>query len=151
MRKHVLILAASAFILAGEATFAAAQQGVGGPMMQRPDQENAQHGAGHEGMPGESTMMGRGMMGQGNMMDMMGHRGMAGGVSRPTGVMGGPFMMRIVFILMDSNGDGAISLQEFQTAHERIFKAMDSNKDGILTLDEMQAFMHRNRTPMPAQ
>jgi hypothetical protein len=148
MRKHVFVLATSAFILAAGATFADAQQG---PMMQRPDQEKAQHGAGHEGMPGEPAMMGHGMMGQGNMMDMMGHREMGRGVSRPSAMVGGPFMMRIVFILMDSNGDGSISLQEFQTAHERIFKAMDSNKDGSLTLDEMQGFMHGGRTSMPAQ
>jgi Ca2+-binding EF-hand superfamily protein len=32
-------------------------------------------------------------------------------------------------------------LQEFQAAHERIFKAMDANKDGVLTFDEMQSFM----------
>jgi hypothetical protein len=150
MRKPAFILAASAVIVAGGVTFAAAQQDAGGSMMQRQDQKQAQHEAGHEGMPGEPAMMGRGMMGQENMMDMMGHR-MGRGMSRPTAMMGGPFMMRIVFILMDSNGDGAISLQEFQTAHERIFKAMDSNKDGSLTLDEMQAFMHGNRPSMPVQ
>ena len=43
-------------------------------------------------------------------------------------------MMRMLFSLMDSDGDGTISLQEFQAAHERIFKAMDANKDGRLTL-----------------
>jgi Ca2+-binding EF-hand superfamily protein len=43
-------------------------------------------------------------------------------------------MMRIIFSLMDSDGDGTISLQEFQAAHERIFKAIDVNKDGRLTL-----------------
>ena len=90
--------------------------------------------------PGEPGM-GRGMIGQ----------GMGRGMSRPTAMMGGPFMMRIVFILMDSNGDGAISLQEFQIAHKQIFKAMDSNKDGRLTLDEMQAFMHGSRTSLSAQ
>jgi len=37
-------------------------------------------------------------------------------------------MMRMLFALMDSDGDGTISLQEFQAAHERIFKAMDANK-----------------------
>ena len=68
-------------------------------------------------------MMGRGMMGGG----MMG-RGMMGG-----GAMGPPIMLRMMFALMDSDGDGTISLPEFQAAHERIFKAMDSNKDGRLT------------------
>ena len=54
-------------------------------------------------------------------------------------------MLRIMFALMDSDGDGTIELPEFLAAHERIFKAMDSNKDGRLTLDEMQAFMHGTR------
>ena len=42
---------------------------------------------------------------------------------------------------MDSDGDGTVSLQEFQAAHEKIFKAMDVDKDGTLTLEEIQAFM----------
>jgi len=83
--------------------------------------------------------MGRGMMGQGGMTG----RGMMGG--------GGPFVMRIIFALMDSDGDGTISLQEFQAAHEKIFKAMDANKDGVLTLEEMQAFMHGTRRSVPQQ
>ena len=40
----------------------------------------------------------------------------------------------VLFALMDSDGDGTISLQEFQAAHERIFRAMNANKDGRLTL-----------------
>jgi Cu/Ag efflux protein CusF len=84
--------------------------------------------AGQEG----SGMMGRGMM-AGGMMDhcMMGR--------------GSPVMLRMMFALIDTDGDGTISLQEFQAAHERIFKAMDTNKDGKLTLEEMQAFMHGTR------
>jgi len=31
--------------------------------------------------------------------------------------------------MMYSDGDGTVSLQEFQAAHERIFKAMDANKE----------------------
>jgi Ca2+-binding EF-hand superfamily protein len=49
--------------------------------------------------------------------------------------------MRFIFALMDSDGDGTVSLQEFQAAHEKIFKAMDTDKDGTLTLEEIQAFM----------
>jgi len=52
---------------------------------------------------------------------------------------------RRMFALMDADGDGTISLQEFQASHERIFKAMDSNKDGKVTLEEMQTFIHGNR------
>ena len=83
--------------------------------------------------------MGRGMMGQGGMM---GHSMMG---------QGGSFAMRIIFALMDSDGDGTISLQEFQAAHEKIFKAMNANKDGVLTLEEMQAFMHGTRRSVPQQ
>ena len=54
--------------------------------------------------------------------------------------MGGPGMVRMMMILMDSDGDGAVSLQEFQAGHERMFKAMDADKDGRLTLEEVQRF-----------
>jgi Ca2+-binding EF-hand superfamily protein len=60
-------------------------------------------------------------------------------------------MMRMLFALMDRDGDGTVSLQEFQAAHERIFKAMDANKDGVLTLEEIQALMRGTRTPAPRQ
>ena len=83
---------------------------------------------------------GRGTTGQGGM----GHGGMMCGGMMRGGVMGGPMgppmMLRMIFALMD-DGDGQISLQEFQAAHERIFKAMDGNKDGQVTQEEMHAFM----------
>ena len=53
--------------------------------------------------------------------------------------------------MMDSDGDRTVSLQEFQAAHERIFKAMDANKDGVLTMEEIQAFMEGTRAPAPRQ
>jgi Ca2+-binding EF-hand superfamily protein len=61
-----------------------------------------------------------------------------------------PFMMRMMFALMDADGDGTVSLQEFQTAHERIFKAMDTNKDGVLTLEEIQTFTRGTLAPQPS-
>jgi Ca2+-binding EF-hand superfamily protein len=81
-------------------------------------------------------------MGQGGMMGS----GMMGGGMMGGGMIGPPVMMRMIFTLMDSDGDGTISLQEFQAAHERIFKAMDANKDGRLTLEEVLAFMQGTRT-----
>jgi hypothetical protein len=83
-------------------------------------------------MPGHHHM-------QGGMCPMMGSGMMGGGMMG--GHKGSPIMFRMMFALMD-DGDGQISLQEFQAAHERIFKAMDSNKDGQVTLEEMQSFMH---------
>jgi Ca2+-binding EF-hand superfamily protein len=61
------------------------------------------------------------------------------------GPMGLPMLMRMMFSLMDGDGDGTVTLQEFQAAHERIFKGMDSNKDGRLTREEMRDFMQGTR------
>ena len=85
------------------------------------------------------------MTGQDTMGHMCGH-GMMG-----HGMMRRGTMYRIMFALMDTDGDGTISLQEFQAAHERIFKAMDANKDGRLTLEEIQAFMQGPRRSVPRQ
>jgi Ca2+-binding EF-hand superfamily protein len=69
---------------------------------------------------GQSMMIGQSMMGRGH----------------PGG------MYRVMFILMDADGDGTLSLEEFQTAHAKIFKAIDTDKDGKVTFAEMQAFFH---------
>ena len=127
MYTRVLVLMMSALVLAYGASGAIAQDRT----TPQPDQQQMQpHPMGEEGTGG---MMGRGMMGRGIMGGgMMGHS-----------MMGPPpVMFRIMFALIDSDSDGTISLQEFQAAHERIFKAMDTNKDGKLTLEEMQAFFH---------
>ena len=68
-------------------------------------------------------------------------RAMKGRSTMGVDAMGPPIMFR----MMDSDGDGAISSAEFQAAHERIFKAMDSNEDGKLTPEEMQAFLQTRR------
>jgi len=61
---------------------------------------------------------------------------------RGRGMMGRGMCMRVMFALMDTDGDGTLSLEEFQTAHAKIFKAIDANKDGKVTLEEMQMFFH---------
>ena len=117
MRKHVLLLTTTAAILtcgtiAASAQAPGTQPTPGGPMMQQPNQDDYHRY--HDGMMG-GGMMGRGMM--------------------------SPMAMRIIFSLMDANGDGKLSLEEFQAAHERIFKAMDTDHDGTVTFEEMQAFI----------
>ena len=67
------------------------------------------------------------------------------GVMHP-GMMGAR-MAKMMFALMDADGDGKLSLQEWQAAQERIFKAMDSDKDGFVSLQEMENFMRGSRTP----
>ncbi len=84
-------------------------------------------------------MMGRGMV----------HRWMMRHGSMGPGGMMSPLSTRMMFALTDADGDGTVSLQEFQTAHERIFKAMDANKDGVLTMEEIQAFIRGTSTPAP--
>ena len=88
--------------------------------------------------PPETTVQQEGMPGGGMMRGMMGRRMMA-----HRAMMRLPF--RIIFALMDTDGDGTVSLSEFQAAHEKIFKAMDADKDGTLTMEEMLAFMHGSR------
>ena len=94
MRKRVLLTTA-AFLTCG--AIAASAQGpgtqptLGGPMMQQQDQDDYHRY--HGGMMG-GGMMSRGMMGQ--------------GCGR-----GSAMAMRIIFSLMDANGDGKLSLEEF--------------------------------------
>jgi len=131
MKRTVRVLGftVSALVLAYSAVGAMAQP--------QPDQQAHSHSMDQEGVgtTGQGGMMCGGMMGRGMMGRGMMSSGMMGGH------MGSPMMFRMMFALMD-DGDGQISLQEFQAAHERIFKAMDRNKDGQVTQEEMQAFMH---------
>jgi hypothetical protein len=102
--------------------------GQGGDVMQK-----GPHGGMGQGMMGHG-MMGRGMMGRG-MMGFADTRA-----------------MRIAFILMDADGDGSLSVEEFRTGHDRIFKGLDANKDGRLTMEEIGAFMRGSdtgRAPRP--
>ena len=132
MRKHVLVLTATAAILACGAIAAIAQAPA--------NQQTQPTPGGQGGMMGMSGMMGDhpGMMG--------GHPGIMGMMGRDYGHHGS-VMARIIFSLMDADGDGKLTLQEWQAAHERIFKAMDTNHDGTVTLEEMEAFMHGTSGP----
>lgn len=71
--------------------------------------------------------LGQGMMGQG----MMG-RGM--------GMMGQRHELQLMTILMDTDGDGSLSLEEVQAAHVKIFKAVDIDKNGKIAVEEIQTF-----------
>jgi Ca2+-binding EF-hand superfamily protein len=50
-------------------------------------------------------------------------------------------MMKIMFAIADTDGDGALSFQEVTAIHKRIFDAVDTNKDGKVTPEELQSFM----------
>jgi hypothetical protein len=92
--------------------------------------------AGRGAQPGHPGMMPPAMMGQG-MPGMMGQ-----GMMQP-GMMGGMHghMMKIMFAIADSDGDGGLSFEEVTTIHKRIFDKVDANKDGKVTPEEAQAFM----------
>jgi EF hand len=78
------------------------------------------------------------MQGQsyGGGMDHMGGQGMM----LRHGMMMRPGMMRMIVVMMDTDGDGALSLEEVQSVHARMFKAMDADKNGRVTIEEIQQF-----------
>jgi hypothetical protein len=63
--------------------------------------------------------------------------GMGPGMMGP-GMMG-PGMMPMMFVMMDADGDGAVSFEEMQAVHKRMFDFVDQNKDGKVSVDEMHA------------
>jgi hypothetical protein len=100
-------------------------------------------GQGSGAQPGQPGM-GQGMMGQGSGTQS-GQQGMMGGM--PMGRMRGQMAgmhghgMRIMFAIVDANGDGALSFDEVMIIHKRIFDQVDANKDSKVTPEERQAFM----------
>jgi hypothetical protein len=74
-----------------------------------------------------------------------GQPGMTGDMMQPgrmdRGMMGmhGP-MMKVMFAIVDTNVDGALSFDEVTAVHKRIFDRIDAIKDGKVTPEEAQAF-----------
>ena len=95
------------------------------------------------------------MMGQGQGMPMMGRQGRQGMMQDGCPMMGDgkgrgmmrPHMMVMMIAMVDGDGSGALSLEEVQAVHARMFKYADADADGELTLDEMRAFMHGGDVP----
>nr|WP_319516855.1 EF-hand domain-containing protein [uncultured Cohaesibacter sp.] len=83
----------------------------------------------------QGDMMSKGMMGSPMMAQSMMSQGM----------MMNPDMM---IVMLDTDGDGSLSLKEFQSMHERMFAFMDKNKDGQLEASEF-ASHHASSMPHP--
>lgn len=160
MTRHMLSVSLAAFLAAGGFAAAQTQQNQDTPAVQqdrtvdRPDQSGTETGAtgerdrqgGMREMRRMHRMMQSGerrMHGMSSQYGMSGMRGMAG----HHGMMMQPHMMRMMFIILDTDGDGALSLEEIQAVHERFFNAIDADGDDGVTLEEMQGFM---RGGMPA-
>jgi hypothetical protein len=71
-------------------------------------------------------------------MGGMMHPGMMGGM--PTMGMRGP-MIKVIFAIADTDGDGALSFEEVMAIHKRVFDKVDANRDGEVTPAEVQTFM----------
>nr|WP_319483056.1 EF-hand domain-containing protein [uncultured Cohaesibacter sp.] len=66
--------------------------------------------------------------------------GMAGNAMMSGGMMGGGMMNPdMMIVMLDTDGDGSLSLEEFQNLHARMFSYMDKNKDGKLEASELAA------------
>ena len=127
--KAQLILIVSALLLVSD--IAGAQE------QKAPSAGAHEHEAPSAKMTGEDMMghMGQNMMGHGMMHPGMMRRGMH---------------MRVMMILMDDDGDGALSLEEVQAAHAKIFKVIDADKDGKVTPTEVEMFF-RGGSPTSAR
>jgi hypothetical protein len=150
MKRQLLMIATAASILACGGVVARAQDDFDTADMQQFEQ--AQQDRMNQGEPGAG---GHGMMRQCLRQCMSGDDMTTGQRAMECSMrqrgMAGPFAMRIIFALIDRDGDGTVSLEEFQAAHASIFKAMDADKDGTVSMDEMRDFFHGARKAGPTE
>ena len=123
MKRSLAILVASSFALAA----------VGANAGQH-DQDQSGMMADGGGQPG-------GMMGQGGMMGPGGMMGRGG--------MSHAMMLKMMVALADTNNDGALSLEEVQAVHARMFNMADGDGNGQVTMEDIQGFMQGCATAAP--
>jgi hypothetical protein len=89
----------------------------------------------------QGAMM-RGMRGHAAPTSQTGSAGMTSPDIRRHGRMRGRAVhMKVVFALVDTDGDGALSFEEITAVHRRIFNTVDASKDGKVSPEELQTFM----------
>ncbi|MFC0339522.1 EF-hand domain-containing protein [Paracoccus niistensis] len=79
---------------------------------------------------------------------------MADGSGQPGGMMGRggmshAMMLKMMVALADTNNDGALSLEEVQAVHARMFNMADGDGNGQVTMEEIQGFMQGGATAAP--
>ncbi|WP_299365321.1 hypothetical protein [uncultured Paracoccus sp.] len=95
----------------------------------------AQHDQDQSGVMADGGGQPGGMMGQGGMMGR-------GGMSHA-------MMLKMMVALADTNNDGALSLEEVQAVHARMFNMADGDGNGQITMEEIQGFMQGDATAAP--
>jgi EF hand len=140
MKRHLLMITTAASILVCGTVAGSAQDDPDNSNMQQLEQAqqdpvDQDAGPDTDGHGRMRHCMRQCMRGDEMMGERLRHSMRQGGMMQP-------FAMRIIFALMDRDGDGTVSLQEFQAAHESIFKAMDTDKDGTVSMEEMHDFFH---------
>lgn len=140
IKLSTLSLSVLALVAGTVAAEAQPKPGMTQDQTQQTPQSDEYRPYGHWGrMPRDGR--GRWMLGaEGRGADMMGWGGgpawgamMGGGMMLGGGMMGPQMMV----IMMDTDGNGAISLEEFEAIHARMFSVLDKNGDGELAPDEM--------------
>jgi uncharacterized low-complexity protein len=81
--------------------------------------------------------MAEGKCGAGMKMDKEGKCGAAKATESTTAMKEGKCGMK----MMDANGDGSVTKEEFMQGHDAMFGKLDANGDGVIDADEQSAGM----------